>query len=103
MGAKYGKDHFIEAILAPSAKILDGYKLTKILTKSGDVKAGRFLGETGDEIVLMDAEGKKLPIRKSDVEQRAESELSLMPEGLNTGLSPKDFADLVGFLESLKK
>ncbi len=103
VGGKYGKDHFIEAILAPSAKILDGYKLTKILTKSGDVKAGRFLGETGDEIVLMDAEGKKLPVRKADVEQRAESELSLMPEGLNTGLSLQDFADLVGFLESLKK
>jgi len=28
---------------------------------------------------------------------------SLMPEGLNTGLSLQDFADIVAYLESLKE
>jgi len=28
VGLKYGRDHFIESVLYPSAKILDGYKQT---------------------------------------------------------------------------
>lgn len=103
VGVKYGKDHFIESVLYPSAKILDGYKQTMILTKSGVVVAGRFMGDSGEEITLMDAEGKRHAVKKSDIDQKKESELSLMPEGLNTGLSLQDFADIVGFLESLKE
>jgi len=103
VGVKYGKDHFIESVLYPSAKILDGYKQTLVLTRSGVVVAGRFLGETAEELTLMDAEGKRHAMRKPEIEQRKESELSLMPEGLNTGLSLQDFADIVSYLESLKE
>ncbi|MBV8878653.1 MAG: c-type cytochrome, partial [Planctomycetaceae bacterium] len=103
VGLKYGKDHFIESVLYPSAKILDGYKQTMILTKSGVVVAGRFLGDSGDELTLMDAEGKRHVVKKSEIDQKKEAELSLMPEGLNTGLSLQDFADIVSFLESLKE
>lgn len=103
VGLKYAKDHFIESILYPSAKILDGYKQTLVLTKSGNVIAGRFLGDSGDEITLMDAEGKRHAIKKSEIDQKKEAELSLMPEGLNTGLSLQDFADIVSYLESLKE
>ena len=103
VGIKYGRDHFVESILYPSVKILDGYKQTVVLTKSGDVKSGRFLGETADELTLMDAEGKRLAFRKGDLEGRKEAELSMMPDGLNAGLSLQDFADLVAFLESLKE
>jgi len=42
-------------------------------------------------------------VRKPEIDQRKESELSLMPEGLNTGLSLQDFADIVSYLESLKE
>jgi putative heme-binding domain-containing protein len=103
VGLKYGRDHFVESILYPSAKILDGYKQTVVLTKAGDVKSGRFMGETAEELTLMDQEGKRLALKKSEIEQRRESDVSLMPEGLNTGLSLQDFADLVAFLESLRE
>jgi putative membrane-bound dehydrogenase-like protein len=103
VGLKYAKDHFIESVLYPSAKILDGYKQTLVLTKAGVVVTGRFLGDTGDEITLMDAEGKRHAIKKSDIDQKKESDVSLMPEGLNTGLSLQDFADIISYLESLKE
>ncbi|HXX93339.1 MAG TPA: HEAT repeat domain-containing protein, partial [Planctomycetota bacterium] len=77
VGLKYGRDHFIESILYPSAKILDGYRTTVVLTKSGDVKSGRFLSETAEELTLMDQEGKRLVIRKADLEQRRESDVSM--------------------------
>src|SRR5882672_7687006 len=103
VGLKYGRDHFIESVLYPSAKILDGYKQTMVLTRSGVVIAGRFLGDSGEELTLMDAEGKRHVVKKSEIDQKKEAELSLMPEGLNTGLSLQDFADIVSFLESLKE
>ena len=103
VGLKYAKEHFIESVLYPSAKILDGYKQTMVLTKSGVVVTGRFLGDSGEEITLMDAEGKRHALKKSDIDQQKESDLSLMPEGLNTGLSLQDFADIISFLESLKE
>jgi len=103
VGLKYAKDHFIESVLYPSAKILDGYKQTMVLTKGGNVIAGRFLGDSGEELTLMDAEGKRHAIKKDDIDRRKEADLSLMPEGLNTGLSLQDFADIVSYLESLKE
>jgi putative heme-binding domain-containing protein len=103
VGLKYAKDHFIESVLYPSAKILDGYKQTMVLTKAGVVVTGRFLGDSGDEITLMDAEGKRHVLKKADIDQKKESDVSLMPEGLNTGLSLQDFADIISFLESLKE
>ncbi|HVR84506.1 MAG TPA: HEAT repeat domain-containing protein, partial [Planctomycetota bacterium] len=103
VGLKYGKDHFIESVLYPSAKILDGYQQTMVLTRSGVVVAGRLLGDSGEEITLLDAEGKRHVVKKSEIDQRKQSELSLMPEGLNTGLSLQDFADIISFLESLKE
>jgi putative heme-binding domain-containing protein len=103
VGLKYARDHFIESILYPSKKILDGYKQTMVLTKAGVVVAGRSLGDTAEELTLLDAEGKRHAIRKADIDQRREAELSLMPEGLNTGLSLQDFADIVSYLESLKE
>jgi putative heme-binding domain-containing protein len=102
VGLKYARDHFVESILYPSIKILDGYKQTMVLTKAGVVLAGRSLGDTAEELTLLDAEGKRHVIRKGDIDQRKEAELSLMPEGLNTGLSLQDFADIVSYLESLK-
>ena len=75
----------------------------EVVAKSGVVVAGRSLGDTAEELILLDAEGKRHTIRKAEIEQRKESELSLMPEGINTGLSLQDFADIVGYLESLKE
>jgi putative heme-binding domain-containing protein len=99
---KFNKAQLVESVLYPSKQILDGYKLTKVLTKAGEVVAGRLAGETADEVTLLDAEGKRHALKKGEIDRRAESDLSLMPDGLNTGLSLQDFADLVAYLETLK-
>jgi putative heme-binding domain-containing protein len=102
VAAKFNRAQLAESVLYPSRQILDGYKVTRVLTKDGDVKAGRLAADTAEELVLLDAEGRRLSIRKADVDRRQESELSLMPDGLNTGLSLQDFADLIAYLETLK-
>jgi len=42
-------------------------------------------------------------IKKADIATRRLSPISMMPEGLQTAMKPEDFADLVAYLESLKK
>ena len=103
VGAKYNRSQLIESVLYPSKQIFDGYQQTLVRTKSGDTWAGAVRGETQDELTLIDAENKKHVIKKSDVERRKLSELSLMPDGLHAGLKPQEFADLIAYLQGLKE
>jgi putative heme-binding domain-containing protein len=103
VGAKYDRAKLIESVLYPSRQIFDGYQQTLVRTRSGDTYAGAVRGETQDDLTLIDAENKKHVIKKSDVDRRKTSELSLMPEGLHSGLKPQEFADLIAYLESLKE
>jgi hypothetical protein len=42
-------------------------------------------------------------IQKSQIKTRKFSDISLMPEGMQTGLKPEEFADLIAYLVSLKE
>jgi putative heme-binding domain-containing protein len=103
VGAKYDRAKLIESVLYPSKQIFDGYEQTLVRTKDGNTHAGGVRGETGDELTLIDSENRKTVIRKSDIDRRKVSEVSLMPEGLQTALKPEEFADLIAYLESLKE
>ncbi|HEX7899531.1 MAG TPA: HEAT repeat domain-containing protein [Planctomycetota bacterium] len=102
VAAKFNRAQLVESVLYPSKQILDGYKLTKVLTTSGEVKSGRLAADGTEELILLDAEGKRHAIKKGEIDRRQESDLSLMPDGLNTGLTPQDFSDLIAYLETLK-
>jgi len=103
VGAKYDRAKLIESVLYPSKQIFDGYEQTLVRTKDGNTHAGGVRGETGDELTLIDSENRKTVIRKSDIDRRKVSEVSLMPEGLQTALKPEEFCDLIAYLESLKE
>ncbi len=102
VGAKYSRAQIIEHILYPSRIILDGYQQTMIFTKDGESQSGIVRGETADQVTLLDTEGRNHIIEKKQIETRKQSELSLMPEGLQVALSMQDFADLVTYVENLK-
>jgi putative heme-binding domain-containing protein len=103
VGVKYDKAKLVESVLYPSRQILDGYQQTIVRTKKGDVEAGAVRAETDSEVTLLDSAGQKIVIKKSDIKSRKFSDLSLMPEGLQTGLKPEEFADLIAYLVSLKE
>ena len=52
---------------------------------------------------MYDSAAQKYVIPKADVASRKKSEISLMPEGLEQGLTPQEFADLISYLESQKE
>ena len=103
IGAKYNRAQLAESVLDPSKQILDGYDMTIIETKSGQVVNGIVRTEAGDEVMLVDAEGKKILLKKGDIETRVKSKKSIMPDGLQVGMTIGEFADLISYLESLKE
>jgi hypothetical protein len=56
--------------------------------------------EEGDLLVLVDPSGKEFSVKKSEVTQKQESELSLMPDTFGESLSSADFNHLLAYLLS---
>jgi putative membrane-bound dehydrogenase-like protein len=102
IGLKYNRNQLIENVLYPSKQILDGYEVTIIETKAGLTINGILRSESGEELALIDAEGKKHAIRTQDIESRTKSKTSIMPDGLQVSLTISEFADLISYLETLK-
>ena len=71
-------------------------------TKNEETFEGLVKAETNDELTLRDANGNNRRVSKGDIKDRRNSQLSLMPEGLEAGMTLQDFADLVAYLISLK-
>jgi putative heme-binding domain-containing protein len=101
-GAQFSRAELAEHVLWPSRKIREGYGLVKIRTTSGDILAGAVKEETPVRLVLVDAEGRRHELPKAEIEARLTGELSLMPEGLERGLTLDQFSDLLDFLQTLK-
>jgi len=100
-----GKDataeHLVESILAPSKVLKKGYETVVVLTSDERTIAGLLAAETVETLTLVDpaANGKRLVIRKSDIDKRTVSKQSLMPEGLMNTLSDRQqFLDLAKYV-----
>jgi len=101
-GTQFGRTELAESILYPSKSIREGYQRTEVETKADETFEGLVKAESNEWLTLRDANGKNHQIAKSDIKERRNSELSLMPEGLEAGMSLEDFSDLIAYLSSLK-
>jgi putative heme-binding domain-containing protein len=103
VGDKFGRHDLIDAVLTPSASIAAGYSTTTIETKSGDEYAGIIKQATASHISLMGADGLLVDVPVGEVQEQRTSDVSLMPEGLQRGLSLQEFTDLIEYLVTLKQ
>ena len=103
IAAKYTGDEIATSILYPSAKIASGYESVIVATKDGRVITGVVKADTTSGVDLEDAEAKRVRVPLDDIEERRTGDVSIMPNGLAEGLKPKDFADLLAYLATLKE
>jgi putative heme-binding domain-containing protein len=101
IGDKYPRSELIRSILEPSAVIAIGYGTTVIETKDDETISGIIKQATDSWIELANSDGKPVRVPLANVREQRTSDLSLMPEGLETGLKPQEFADLIAYVESL--
>lgn len=93
----------VDSILQPSREIGPLYVMKTATLKDGRTFAGvQSDKETGGRVDLIQPGGKVEQIPHSEVKQIDVAPVSLMPEGLEIGLTVEEFRDLVAYLESLK-
>ncbi|HEY2952325.1 MAG TPA: PQQ-dependent sugar dehydrogenase [Verrucomicrobiae bacterium] len=103
VGDKFPRRELIREVLEPSASIAVGYGTTIVETKSGEEFQGILKEATADSLDLVGADGKHVHIARRDIKEQRGSTLSLMPEGLQAGMSREEFADLMEYLVTLKQ
>jgi putative heme-binding domain-containing protein len=99
----YKRRELAEAILAPSKTIAQGFATNVLALEDGRTLTGFVTKEAADSVTLRDAEAKETQVPTSQIVERAKSDVSVMPEGLVKGITVKEFASLLDYLESLSK
>jgi putative heme-binding domain-containing protein len=92
-------DYILENVLDPSAVVAKDYQMTVIETRDGRIITGIIKAEN-DKSLTVQTQNEKIIVPKNEIESRARSPLSMMPEGLWKDLSDEDVRDLVGYLAS---
>ncbi len=103
ISATYKRQELATAILQPNKTIAQGFKTNIILDVDGRMVTGYVTEESAEQVVMRDAEGKEFTFAKQDIEERKESDLSSMPEGLVKDFSLDDLSSLLDYLESVSK
>ena len=89
-------------VAATSSTFAQGYEAYAVVTREGEAAAGVIARQTPAVLVLRDASGAEVQVRKDSIASMERQELSLMPEGLERALEPGDLRDLLAYLMSLR-
>jgi putative heme-binding domain-containing protein len=102
LNAKQNRAQIIESVLYPSKVILDGYQQVLFHMKNDDDYAGIVRSETPETVTVIDSLGMTNLLQKSKIKSRKISQISLMPEGLQSALTLEEFSDLIAYVEGAK-
>ncbi len=88
-------------VLEPSLKIDEKYQQYIFETKDGKSITGMILEETPDAVKIIEnplAKAEPKVLKKTDIENRTKSPVSLMPKGLLDKLSKEEILDLIAYV-----
>jgi putative membrane-bound dehydrogenase-like protein len=97
-----GRATLLTAILDPNKEVAAQYMSFLVQTRAGESYLGVIAEDTATQLTLRMPGGAAKTILRADVLGSSSEGRSLMPEGLEGGLSTQDMADLLTFIESLK-
>ncbi len=97
----YKRHDLAENILNPNKTIAQGFATNIFTMKDGSVQMGFVTTEASDKVVIRNIAAQEITIDPKLITKREKSEKSMMPEGLVSSLSVKDFASLLDYLEAL--
>ncbi len=103
IGKTRTKAELLDSILFPSAKVEPQYASYLVKTHDGRSFTGLLVKRDEKQVVLRDVENKEIVLAADNVEAIQPSRLSLMPDGLVSGLTLQEAADLVEFLATRRK
>jgi putative heme-binding domain-containing protein len=92
------REELLIHILDPSRSVEGNYIQYTLATTDGRVLNGLLASESKTSVELLDAEGKRIPVLRDEIEAFAASKKSIMPEGFEKQVGPEGIADLLAFL-----
>lgn len=100
--ATSGKEKLLTSILDPNAEVAAAYVAYSAETKRGESFVGVLAGENPLAVILKMANGETTRLGRENIVALRASDKSLMPEGLEEGLSVQELADLLEFVMQAK-
>lgn len=92
-------DYLLENILNPSGVVPENYRVSIVNLRDDQVHNGMVVAQT-DRAITLQTVSERLTIPREQVESIQESELSMMPDGLFTGLEERQVLELIAYLMS---
>jgi len=89
-------------ILDPNMAINPKYLNFQVERKDGELVTGILDQENGQSVTLLQANELRATISRKDISKMRSTGTSLMPEGVEAGLTPADLRDLIAFLQNGK-
>ncbi|MDC0373304.1 HEAT repeat domain-containing protein [bacterium] len=99
IGAIRSERDLLEAIVLPSASIARYHETVNVVTKDGKVVSGLLVKENTNAMFLASAEGAMQAVAYTEIDRGNYSNVSLMPEGYEKILTPREIADIVVYLK----
>ena len=103
IGKKYSAAELVESILKPSAKIAQGFESYTFTMVDGRVFNGFIVTQSADTVLIREQDGVSRELKAQEIESRQVQQQSAMPEGIVSSLSPGQLADLIAYLQSLRR
>jgi len=101
-GKKWKRADLIQSILKPSVVVSQGFQTQWFELKNGTTLEGFVTGEKDGVVDLRNIAGIVQRVKRSDVAKSGTRTTSMMPEGLAAGLTVKEMASLLDYMQSLK-
>ena len=91
-------EQLLSNVFDPSLVIGAAYQAQTVVTTDGRVLTGLLVEDSPARVVLKTQGGKLETVPRDEVDEMRQSQLSLMPEGVENQLKPQELADLFAFL-----
>ncbi|MDE2758453.1 MAG: c-type cytochrome [Acidobacteriota bacterium] len=89
----------LQSILNPGQVIESAYTNYLVETRDGRLLDGLIVNETTNSLTLRRPEAEDLTLLKAAVAEVRASSVSLMPDGFEDGITPRQMADLIAYLQ----
>lgn len=95
-----GKDGLLTAILEPHKEVASQYIAYTVNTKDGQTLSGIIAKDDASSMTLKMMGGAEVTVQRSNIQGSSSIGQSLMPEGLEQGMTVQEMADLISFIEA---
>jgi putative heme-binding domain-containing protein len=95
-------DTLLVSILDPNRDVKANFVNYLLVTRDGDDLSGCIVNETPTGITMRRAGGLEDTILRKNIKSLRSTGLSLMPDGMETGITQQQMADLLAYLQTYK-